>query len=365
MKVVHVISGGETGGSRKHLLSLLKCFPKGDAALIVFQKGLLYDEACHLDINVQLLEQTSRYDLSVLKKMVNHINEKDYDIIHSHGARANLFTYLIKRKLRAPWVATVHSDPSLDFMHKGLRGKIFSMINKKTFNSIDLIFAVSDHLKNRLIEEGLEKEKIKTVYNGIQFDNRLHLSKLKKEAFGLTEDDFIIAMAARCHPIKGHEIVFKALKELNDINIKVLLIGDGPSKKDLEAKAREMGLISQVRFLGFRSDVEALIDLADISLLASYSESFPLVLLESAKMKKTVIATNVGGVNALIPDQSMGFVVPKGDPASLKEAILTAKKIKQAGKLGDMGERLYQHAKSHFSLHQLYEMIYDNYQHIL
>ncbi|MFC7394676.1 glycosyltransferase [Scopulibacillus cellulosilyticus] len=365
MKVVHVISGGEIGGSRKHLLSLLDGFPKGDASLIVLQKGLLYDDACRLGIDVHLLEQSSRYDLSVLKKLVNNIKAGDFDIVHTHGPRANLLTYLIKRKLHIPWVTTVHSDPSLDFINKGLKGKIFSIINKKTFSKTDLIFAVSDHLKDKLQGAGVNKDKIKTIYNGIHFDKGNSGPGLKKEDFNLKEDDFIIAMVARFHPIKGHFLVFEALKELNDPDIKLLLVGDGPIKKDLERKVNEMGLKSQVRFLGFRDDAEAVMSLTDISLLASYSESFPLVLLESAKVKRPVISTDVGGVKSLILDDSMGWIVPKGDPLSLKEAIIKAKQIKHSGRLKDMGERLYRHAKGHFSLDNLFTAVRDNYQHIL
>lgn len=359
MKVLHVISGGETGGSRKHLVTLLTKFPNETATLVVFQDGQLAAEAREHGIDVHIIAQKSRYDLSVLKRLMTFIKGGDYDILHTHGPRANLFASFIINKVNVVWVTTIHSDPTLDFIKSGIKGFAFTKLNLFAIKKIHHFFAVSERFKENLIGLGIPREKITTIYNGIEFDKTKTKTSLTRQELGLTEKDFVITMVARLHPIKGHEIVFEALGKLNNPNIKLLLVGNGPIEGELKKKAAT----DQVHFLGFRQDVNDLYALSDIALLASYSESFPLALLEAANQHIPLITTDVGGVKNLIKSKDMGWIVPIKDVEAMKSAIHEAYSRKK--ELPKMGETLYTYASDHFSLDNLYEDITDTYNQLL
>lgn len=354
MRVVHLISGGETGGSKNHLITLLSQFEKQEVSLLVMQKGVLYDEAMEKGIDVHLLDQSSRYDFRIISKLKRFLKDGGYDLLHTHGPRANLYGALIKRSTNIPWITTIHSDPKLDFLKGGIKGKIFTKINLWAINRIDHFFAVSERFKEDLISLGIRADKITTVYNGIDFSKGSYAKgSLIREDLNVNEDDFVTAMVARLHPIKGHEEVFQAVKALNNPSFKLLLIGGGPEEEALKKRVQELEIESQVQFLGFRSDVPDLYQISDVGLLASYSESFPLALLEAGREDTPVIATDVGGVQHMVKDY--GWVVPIKDSGALKNAFAEAIEKKQQGELADLGRQFHTYASNNFSLEQLAE----------
>ncbi len=365
MKVLHVISGGETGGSRKHVNTLLKKFPAGQVCLLVFQEGILAEEARLAGIRVELMNQSSRYDLSVLKKLTRFIHEEAFDIVHSHGPRANLYLSLIKKNMKAAWVTTIHSDPKLDFMKGGVKGFLFTKLNLSTLKKIDYFFAVSDRFKANLMELGISGDKIQSIYNGIDFTEPLQKQLEMRHKLNLNKDDMVLTMVARLHPIKGHDLVLQALKKLNNPKIHLLLVGDGPIKLEIERMVSDLGLEKQVHFLGFRKDVDELYSLSDIALLASHSESFPLALLEAANQQIPILTTDVGGVRQLVTDKRYGWVTDVNDVDAYYEAIKEVYQLHIENKLQERGLNLYEHAKVNFSLDQLFELTSQTYEKVV
>ncbi|OMP66623.1 glycosyltransferase family 4 protein [Domibacillus epiphyticus] len=353
MKVLHVISGGETGGSRKHVITLLEQFEPSEVTLAVFQEGALAEEARAAGIRTELFAQTSRYDLSVLKRLAAFIQAEQFDILHTHGPRANLFGIYMKKKTGIRWVTTVHSDPALDFVKGGVKGTIFTKLSLYAIRQMDHYFAVSDRFKQNLVSLGIRPEKVQTVYNGVHFTEE----PAAAVPLPVPEQAFVIAMVARLHPIKGHEIVFEALRQ-SEVKPHVLLIGDGPIEDELREKAKDLS--EYVHFLGFRKDVAGIYAASDVALLASYSESFPLALLEAANERIPLISTDVGGVGELITPEETGWIIPAGDASALAAAI---KEAMQADVKG-MGEKLYEHASSNFSLDQLHQTTKEVYKKI-
>ncbi|WP_050616530.1 glycosyltransferase [Bacillus testis] len=363
-KVLHIISGGETGGSRKHVTTLLEQYPRDSVTLLVFQEGALSQEAREKGIHVELLQQKSRYDLSILKRLAAFIREGNYEIVHSHGPRANLFISLIKKQMDAVWVTTIHSDPKLDFMKGGLKGRVFTALNLHAMKKIDVFFAVSERFKENLAALGIPAERIHTIYNGIEFIEPIEPNGDLQKELHLNDQDFVMTMVARMHPIKGHDIVLKAMKQINDPSIHLVLVGDGPIKEEVISMAKELGLSGNVHFLGFRKDIEQIYSNSHIALLASHSESFPLALLEGANQKLPLISTDVGGVKQLIPSEEYGWVVPVNDPNAYAEAITSAHKEFNQGTLSSKGERLYEFARTNFSLKSLADSIEKTYDQI-
>lgn len=366
MKVLHLNTGNETGGGMFHILSLLSQLKEKEHVILgVFYDGVMAEKARHAGIEVVVFEQKSKFDLSIIKRLKKFIEENQIDILHSHGARANTISFLLKRRLQVPWFITVHSNPYDDFLHKGILGRMFSRINIETFKSADRILAVSNRMEKDLIRLGVEGNKISTILNGIDFHYKAS-KKYNREQFGLKDSDFVIMMIARLEPVKQHETALKALQNLikKTKAFKLVLIGDGTRRTELQKTVGEMELEENVKFLLQREDVPELLQLADITILTSKSETFPLVLLESARAKKPVISTDVGGVQALIPNNEYGRIIQVGDASGLAEAICQLYLLKENGKLLEMGEKLYQHAKKNFSLESFTESVLNTYRNL-
>ncbi|WP_379970751.1 glycosyltransferase [Ectobacillus sp. sgz5001026] len=363
MKVLHVNAGAETGGGKTHILSLLSQLPMNEVELAVFEEGEISKEARELGITVHVFKQASRYDLSVLRRLTAFINDNQYDIVHTHGARANFFVALLKSRIHAKWVTTIHSDPLLDFMKRGFKGWLFTKLNLRALKKVDLFFAITERFKKNLVSLGLPAGKIKVIYNGIYYTQEPATPYDKQEDLHIPADSFTVIQVARLHPVKGHEILLDALQKVNIPNLKVLLVGDGPSEQQLKDIVKERELTDTVLFLGFRRDTDRLYATANISLLTSYSESFPLVLLESANQRVPFIATDVGDMHKLLPNSSYGWVIKAGDSdalaAALEEAYLTRHE------LAVMGEHMYQYASSRFSLEKLSRDTYESYESLL
>ncbi|MFE7060649.1 glycosyltransferase family 4 protein [Sutcliffiella sp. NPDC057660] len=366
MKILHLNAGAETGGGMVHILALLNGLNKDEFILGVMEKGKMYEEAKKKGINVKHFSQASRYDLSIIKQIADYIVKENIDILHTHGPRANLMGYIIKKISKVKWIVTVHSDPRDDFLGSGIKGKIFTKINMLTLRNVDHYFAISDRFKEMLIQFKINEKRITTIYNGIDFNLDIPIT-VTRQRMGYSNNDFILLMVARLHPVKGHKEAFQAISNLITTypNIRLLLVGDGPLKEELQEKIAYLNLEENVKLLGHREDVHSLLSISDIKILTSYSESFPLVILEAARAKVPVITTDVGGVEKLIKDSSYGWIIPIKDIQCLERAILEAYNLKRTNELKSKGEKLYHIASENYSVEKFCSSVYETYRKIL
>jgi glycosyltransferase involved in cell wall biosynthesis len=172
MKVLHINAGQENGGGLFHIVNLLTAAKRSDQdfELLCLSDGPVAQAARARNLPVTVLGAKSRYDLLALSKLRKFINDGGYDIIHTHGARANLFVDLIHHQLSVPWVITVHSDPLQDFAGRGKLGQIFTKLNVRALHDADRVLAITERFRQQLIEQvGLIPNKLRVIYNGIDF----------------------------------------------------------------------------------------------------------------------------------------------------------------------------------------------------
>lgn len=353
MKVLHLISGGDTGGAKTHIISLMKGLKKlADAKIVCFIEDTFYDEVKNSDINIEVFEQKGRFDLSVIARLEEEINNNHYDIIHCHGARANFVAMFLKRKVKKPFITTIHSDYELDFKDNFYKRMVFTTLNKIALNRFDYYIAISDSFKSMLIERGFKSEKIYTAYNGIDLeDDIIYVSKDEfLNRYNIDpKDRTIVGIIGRLDLVKDHETFIRAadriLKERKDVVF--LIAGDGNDKKRLHSIVEDLGIGEYVYFLGYVKDPYSFFNAIDINTLTSISESFPYVVLEGARMNKTIISTKVGGLGMLIKEDYNGYMIEIGDSESLAEKFNDLLDHKEKIKI--MGENLFKDVKDHFS----------------
>ncbi len=353
MKVLQLISGGDTGGAKTHVFALLGVLSKKiDVKLVCFTKGVFYDELSKTDVDCELIEQKNRFDMSVLKRL-EEILACGYDVVHSHGARANFIVAQLKRRgMKLPCVTTIHSDYLLDFdgFYKRL---LYTSLNVLSLKKLDYYIAVSSNFKDMLIKRNVRPNSIFTVYNGMNYNS--DISFCEKEEFakriGIEYDKncTYVGIIGRHDHVKGHDIFVRGAKEVLDkcSNVKFIIAGTGDGEQNLRKLAEELGISDNIIFCGFIDDIYSFINFIDINTLTSRCESFPYVLMEGARLKKPTVSSHVGGIDDLIIDKKTGLLFENEDPADFADKLICL--INDRGTAQKYGEALYDWATENFS----------------
>lgn len=368
MKVVHLISGGDSGGAKTHIHSLLSHISsRADITMVCFMEGPFAQEARALGIPTVVFEGRNIFKtLSQLKKF---IREGGYQIIHCHGARGNLMGALIKGSLKLPVVTTVHSDYRLDYLGRPLGRLVYGTLNTLALRRLDYRIGVSDAMVDLLIDRGFDTNSLFSIYNGIDFTPRPVPQERETFLAGVgarwPQDSVIVGIAARLNPVKDIPTLIKAFARAYRTcpNLRLLIAGDGEDMDDLQALSRELGVEEEVCFAGWLSDVDSFYHAIDINTLTSVSETFPYSITEGARAALPTVSSRVGGVPYLIDHAVTGFLFESGDVDAL------AGHLEVLAKDGDLrrrlGRRLYDKAKSQYSIETTLDKQMEIYETIL
>lgn len=368
MKVLHLIGGGDVGGAKTHVLHLVKELSKHIGVKIIsFREGVFAEDARQMGIDIEVVKNGNVF--KDIKQVVRIVKEGGYQIIHSHGAKANMISIIVKSFTRVSTVTTVHSDYRLDYMHSIIKSLTFGMINTISLRFIDFYIGVSKNFKEMLIKRKFNPVNIFTVYNGVDFS--APSKDYSREAFSkkykipIKKNDIIVGIAARLYPVKSIGTLIDAAKVVlgTNPNVKFIIGGDGEERKFLEDKVSSLGLNNNVFFTGWLSDPYELMGIVDISVLTSISESFAYSILEGARFKKATISTCVGGIPDLIESGENGYLFNPGDYMKLAEYILELASDQEKREL--MGEKIFLKAKNDFSLENMCKTQLDIYNKVI
>lgn len=351
MKVIHVISGGDTGGARTHVYSVLKYLNQIiDVQLVCFRAGDFADGAAALGIPTMVLGKGFLANLRALRRI---IRDGEYDLVHCHGALANVTGALLRRHLHVPVISTVHSDYRLDYLGRPFARAVYGTLNTWALHRLDYRVCVSDPIRQRLIDRGFEPNRLFSIYNGLDFSHVV--PKTDRAAyfaqFGYTvhEDDIIVGIAARLDPVKDIPTLLRAvaLAQKACPQLRLAIAGDGMERKKLEALARELEITDSVFFLGWVDDLDSFYGALDINALSSLSETFPYALTEGARAHLATVASNVGGVPVIIEHGVTGLLFEPGDVRMF--AAYLARCALDSDYRHTLGEALYRRGKADFS----------------
>lgn len=354
MKVVHLISGGDTGGAKTHIHSLLSNIrSQVDITMVCFMEGPFAEEARALGIDTVVFPDRNIF--KTLKLLKAFILEGGHEIIHCHGARGNLMGALLKNKVKLPVVTTVHSDYRLDYLGRPISRLTYGTVNTIALRCLDYRIGVSDAMVDMLISRGFDADKLFAIYNGLDFTPRTpRLSReeyLKSVGAGhWPQDSVIVGIAARLNPVKDISTLVKAFAKAHALRpkLRLLIAGDGEEMEMLKGLREELKVTDEVCFAGWVSDVDSFYHAIDINTLTSLSETFPYSLTEGARAGLPTVSSRVGGVPYLIDHAVTGFLFEPTDADALAghlAALAESEELREK-----MGQRLYNKAKSDFSI---------------
>lgn len=273
----------------------------------------------------------------------------------------------MKKKVKAKFITTVHSDYLLDFKDNFYKNIVFTNLNKFALKRFDNYIAVYDSFKDMLVSRGFDEDKIFTIYNGIFLEDRAIRDKESylKEKNIAYKDKFIVGILARLDKVKDHETFLRAAREVldKDKSVIFLIAGDGQDKEHLLSLSKELGLEDNIYFLGNETHPYDFLNAIDINVLCSLSESFPYVIMEGGSLKKATIASKVGGIPKIILDGETGKLFEKQDYKALAAHILDLKNNDDERK--KLGENLYSRIIDNFTHIKMAEKHVDIYKKIV
>jgi len=373
IRVLHLISGGDTGGARTHVMNLINGLTdKVFVLLVTLMESDFTEDAKKLKLPLTVLNQKSRFDFSVSASIGRLVTENRINLIHVHGARANFISTFAKRRFpEIPIVTTVHSDYLLDDYRGGKAATyVFRRINANSLKKMDYYIGVSKSFREMLISRKIgNEENVFSVYNGLDFDEKTNIVRDKEEFledYGIEKGENLIyaGIMGRLDTVKNHKLFVEVAREVLNKNkdYRFLLAGDGVLKSELKKLAEEYGISDKVHFLGFVERPYEFYNAIDINLLTSLSESFPYAMLEGARMKKPIVTSNVGGVELVVEDGKTGYIVEGFEAGEFAEKVI---------RLGDktlrekMGKEIFAIVKENFSMEQFVDNHIDIYHKIL
>lgn len=354
MKVMHLISGGDSGGAKTHVHLLLKHLNRDmTATLVCFMRGPFSEEAAALGIPTVVIEKPLPAALAAVKKLVT---EGGYDLLHCHGSRGNLMGALLKPLCGVPVLTTVHSDPKIDYLGRPLAGAVYGTLNAFALRRMDYYIGVSDAMREKLISRGFRPNRIFSIYNGLEFDAAPGRSESSRAAFfqrvGLSAaaDSVVVGIAARLHPVKDVATLLRgfALAYAQNPKLRLLIAGDGQERETLASLATSLGIADVTCFAGWVDDMPAFYRAIDINTLTSRSETFPYAITEGAQAYLPTVSTRVGGVPKLVRHGETGLLFEPGDAAALGAAL--AALAADPAERERLGRALHDKAAAEFSV---------------
>ena len=352
MKVLHLISGGDVGGAKTHVLSLLHGLGKTEQVrLVCFREGEFAEDARKLGIDTVVMETSVR---TAIGRLVQMICAEGFQIVHCHGARANLTGAVLRRKIQVPIVTTVHSDYRLDYLGRPLHRLTYGTINTVALRMFDYHIGVSDAMAQLLISRGFDPQTMFAIYNGIDFspvvpklDRQAYLRSVGMET---AEDTVVFGIAARLDPVKDVGTLIRgfSIAVKTHPNIRLLIAGDGEQRQTLEKLAADTCPPGSVVFAGWVTDMDSFYHALDVNTLTSLSETFPYAITEGARMRCATIASNVGGIPYIIEHGVTGLLFEPQNAEALGGCM--ARLAESAVMRTQLGENLYEKASREFSI---------------
>lgn len=285
---------------------------------------------------------------------------KKYTIIHTFLPHAyivgGLISIISKTSIR------IMSRRSLNIYQK--RHKFIAKIEKILHKKMSLILGNSKAVLYELTDEGVELERLKLIYNGINLENfnGAQNSRKLRKSLGILSDEFVMVIVANLIPYKGHRDLLNALnlikKKLG--KWKLLIVGkDNGIGQNLEYLSKKHGISKNVLFFGKAKNIPELMQASDIGILCSHEEGFSNSLLEYMASGLPVVATDVGGNKEAVKDGWCGYIVSPKRPEKLSEAIL---RIYTSKERALFGMRARERAKKYFALDKCIDQYEDIYK---
>lgn len=348
IKVVRIIDRLNIGGPAKHVTWLTAglnptefdstlitgTVPEGEGDMNYFAR----DAGLEPIVIPEMSREIGPRDLKVVWKVYKQLLRLKPDIVHTHKAKAGAVgrTAVLLYNLSNKKCRTVHTFHGHVFhsYYPPRKSKIFVQIERTLARiATDRIITISNEQKREITEvfRIVQPANVAVIPLGLDLNEISTARGRLRRDLGLSEDVFLLGIVGRLCEVKNHHLLLDSASRMaiSPEHFRVVIIGDGELRSELERKTRSLGIQDRVIFTGFRKDATELYADLDLVGLTSLNEGTPLTLIEAMSAGRAVIATDVGGVRDLMGQTestsnglsiwSHGVTVRSQDAASFAE----------------------------------------------
>jgi glycosyltransferase involved in cell wall biosynthesis len=247
-----------------------------------------------------------RLGLEAFRRVRRHLAQVRPDLVHTHLGSADFLGGPAARSLGLPTVATIHSHAPPSTGRDRAKARMMTAARRA---SAARVIAVSESARAAYLAAGAAAERVVVVHNGIVGRAEPGAGARVRSELGLGVHDLVAAMVSSLRPEKGHDVALDTVRISLDRfpSLRLVIAGDGPLRPSLERAAATLG--DRVVLAGYRPDVLALLDAADVLVQPSRADAFPTAILEAMAASVPVVATDVGGIGELVRDGVTGTLV--------------------------------------------------------
>lgn len=366
MNVAHCIHGLGPGGAQKVIATILR--GRRDDRLRYFiyscHSGIQHSELTESGATVRIIpRRLAKFDPLWVAGLARAMRRDGIDLVHTHLFGDSLHGALAARLAGGrPVVMTLHTLPQ---GLSRLQRRGYRWLLARCARAI----ACSRSVARGFAEQRLTDRLPETIANGFEPPRRDPLSDEERHAlrasFGAGRDTVLFAAVGRLTAAKGFADLLQAFARLadagSDLDTRLMLVGEGPLRDELEVRARRLGLDERVTFAGFRSDVPELLEAVDIVVFSSRWEGLPVALLEAMAAGRCIVSTDVPGILEAVRDGREALVSPVADVAALTASLLRAA-VEPAlrARLAEAAKRRFQRRFTAAVMVERYETVYRN-----
>lgn len=357
MKILYGITKSNFGGAQRYVLELaLEAKKRGHSvAVLCGGSGLLVDKLRSAGIRVISLEQMGR-DISLVQELVsffqilNVLKRERPDVFHINsskmgglGALAARFVGIEKIIFTGHGWAFNELRPAWQKVLIMFLSWIVVLLSHKTI-------CVSKKTREQISRWPFIENKLSVVYNGIR----------EFELIPRESTKFRVGTIGELHKIKGHDVLLRAWgRFVQKHDAKLVIIGSGEERDNLQNMARNMGISESVEFRGFVDNARSYLSNFSVFVFPSRSENLPYAVLEAGLASLPVIATSVGGIPEIIENGSNGILVPKEDSEAIFSSLVLL--FENADLRERLGSNLRSTILNNFSIEKMTEETFELY----
>lgn len=322
--VVHVLDSLQVGGTENGTANLLRTLEPGDLRHTVVAMTTTGPVAARLPagVAVHCLGKRPGWDFRAVARLTALLRRLHPDIVHSRNWGA-FDAVPAARLARVPVV--IHGEHGREVGDPAGLNRRRNRLRRLFLPFIDRYVTVSFDLARWLVDVvRIPATRVVTIHNGVDVarfsDER---SRRGRAALGVPEGDLVVGTIGRLDPVKDQVGLIEAFAHVRtgDVPATLVIVGDGPCRGALEARAERLGIGERVRFLGARSDVAMLLGGFDVFVLPSIAEGISNTILEAMASGLPVVATETGGNPELVQHDVTGRLVSVGDRDGLAAAV--------------------------------------------
>jgi len=321
MKVLHVLAPATFGGLERvvHALATGQQQRGVDVhVLVLLETGapapLIVQQLQERGVSVDSIVLPGRAYWTQLRLMRRYCVTLAPDVIHTHGYLPDVLSTLLIPRLVAARVSTVHG-----FIGSTPRGRLYEWLQCRAYRWIDAV-AVSKKLAADLAERGVPARRVHFIANGAASIDAPFSRADARARLDVPPTAFSIGWVGRVSREKGLDVLVDALPSLTDLPVQLTVIGDGPERRALEARAYQGASGARITWAGVIPDAARLLSAFDVIVISSRTEGTPMILLESMALAVPIVSTAVGGIPDVV-SSAEAILVPSNDPVALAAAI--------------------------------------------